>query len=422
MDFGRPELVLNLAVALLVGALIGIEREKRKARDAGVGIAGLRTFIMFALSGAVSAWLSQTFASPWPLAAGIVAAAALVVAAYVAETSHGAGHESLGLTTEIAALATFLLGAMAIVAPPVLTVALGVVVAGTLALKEPLHSWVDRLGVEDVHAGLKLLAATFIVLPLLPNREMGPYQAFNPFELWALVILISALSLVGYVAVRILGTERGTLLTGLFGGLASSTAVTLTFAKDSREQAQRPVDAFAAGILVAWVVMFARVVVEVGVVYPPLLLPLAWPLGIMGAVTVLLAAWYVFRRPEPAQPSDLHLRTPFSLTSAIKFAALFGLVLFAVAFVRQAFPGRGELVVAALAGLTDVDAITLSMATRARDGADAGVAAAAIVVAAVTNTLVKGGLVASLGAAALRWRIVAATVSIAAAGLLTLAL
>lgn len=422
MDFGRPEIVLHMAVALLVGALIGIEREKRKLREGGPGIAGLRTFMMFAMSGAVAAWLSQTFDSPWPLAAGIVAAAALVIAAYLVATRRNVEGGSIGLTTEVAALATFLLGAMAIVAPPVVTVALGVVVAGTLALKEPLHGWVDRLGVDDIYAGLKLLAATFIVLPLLPNREMGPYAAFNPFELWALVILISALSLVGYVAVRLLGTERGTALTGLFGGLASSTAVTLTFAKDSREHADRPVQAFAAGILVAWVVMFVRVAVEVGVVYAPLLPRLAWPLAAMGAVAVASAAWYFFGRSEPAESSDLQLQTPFSLTSAIKFAALFALVLLAVAFVRQTFPGRGELVVAALAGLTDVDAITLSMATQARDGGDAGTAVASIVVAILTNTLVKGGLVVSLGAPALRWRIAAATVAIVAVGVAMVAL
>src|SRR5262245_54292699 len=255
----------NFAVALLIGALVGIEREKRKAEEGDLGTGGLRTFILLALVGAIAGWLSSTLATPWIVASGLLVVAAAVIAGYAVEASMRPG--SLGLTTEIAAVAVYLLGAMATLGYRELAVGLAIVTAAVLAYKQPLHGLVGRIGWTDLFAGLRLMIATFIVLPLLPDRAVDPWEALNPYTLWLLVLLIAGLSMVGYIATRLLGTHRGTAVTGLTGGLVSSTAVTLSFARQSRDQTGTAAAvALAGGILLAWCVMFGRVVIEVLVV------------------------------------------------------------------------------------------------------------------------------------------------------------
>jgi uncharacterized membrane protein (DUF4010 family) len=413
-----PGLVWNLFAALIVGALVGVEREKSKALAGNVGIGGVRTFILFALSGAVGGWLSTALQSAWVLVVTVLAVGALAVAGYLMQAH--TKPEALGLTTETAAVAVCLLGAACTAGHAPVALALGIAVSAVLAYKEPMHGMVAKLGADDIAAGVKLLAATFIVLPLLPKDAIDPWGAIRPQALWTLVVLIAALSLVGYVATRMLGPSRGTAVTGLTGGLVSSTAVTLAFAKRSREEGGGSVDALAAGLLLAWTVMSVRVVVLAGVVHAPLVRTLVWPFAAMAAATLVPVALMLRRNGEPVAPGARHveLRNPFSLTSAAKFGLLFAAVLLVVEGMRRYFPGQGFYVVAALAGLTDVDAITLSMAGLVRDGGtDAATASAAIVVAALSNTLVKCGIIVATAAAALRARVVAVTLLVFAAGL-----
>jgi uncharacterized membrane protein (DUF4010 family) len=384
---------LDFATAILLGALVGIEREKRKAEEEKPGhIAGLRTFILLALLGAAAGWLSRTLSTPWILAAALLIVGAFVVAGYfVTARPTQAGK---GLTTEVAAIIVFLLAAMVMLGYGALAIGLGVVTAAVLAYKQPLHGFVEKLGWDDVYAGVRLLIATFIALPLLPNEPIDPWGALNPYKLWLLVILISSLSLVGYVLTRLLGPARGTALTGLAGGLASSTAVTLSFAKEGRDKPQIA-NALACGILLAWAVMFVRMLVLVAVVNHPLLAQLLVPLGVMAVVAAGFAAMLYVRDGSadkgPSAKGEVAVKNPFSLTAAAKFAALFAVVLLAVKIVQQTMPPSGLYAVAALAGLTDVDAITLSMAEFAKSG-DARIAEIAIVVAALSNTFVKCGM------------------------------
>ena len=291
------------------------------------------------------------------------------------------------------------------------------VTAAVLAYKQSLHGLVERLGWDDVYAGLRLLIAAFVVLPLLPDRPIDPWGALNPASLWRLVLLISGLSLVGYVATRWLGEQRGAALTGVTGGLVSSTAVTLSFARESRAGG-RAATALAGGILLAWAVMFGRVVVEVFVVNPAILGRVLPPFLAMGAAASVVAAWLIRRSAHElpdAGRKDVPLQNPFSLTAAAKFAAFFAAVLVVVKLAQQNFPGTGLYVVAALAGLSDVDAITLSMAQQAKTG-DAGTAIAAIVVAVLSNTLVKAGMVLVLGSPSLKRPVLLATVAIVVSG------
>jgi uncharacterized membrane protein (DUF4010 family) len=247
-------------------------------------------------------------------------------------------------------------------------------------------------------------------------------QALNPYKLWLLVILISGLSLVGYVAVRWLGAARGTAVTGLSGGLVSSTATSLSFARQSRTDTDPLAgDTLAAGILIAWAVMFVRVVVTVAIVYPPLVARLLIPFTAMAVATAGLASvfyWLGTRRPRPIEASsEVLVKNPFSLAAATRFGLVFALVLLVVKLTERYAPVEGMYVVAAVAGLTDVDAITLSMAEFARQSADLITAAAAIAIAALSNTLVKCGMVVVLGSRPLRQRLTLATAAILAVGL-----
>jgi uncharacterized membrane protein (DUF4010 family) len=293
-------------------------------------------------------------------------------------------------------------------------------VAAVLAYKQPLHGLVQRLDREDVYAGLRLLIATFIVLPLLSDDPVDPWGALRPRSLWMLVLLISALSLVGYVATRLLGARRGIPLTGITGGLVSSTAVTLAFARQSREPAYADAaPALASGILFAWAVMFVRVVVEVLVVNRSLLAAVLVPFATM-ALTAAAAALYLRSRARADNPAaGVPLKNPFSLRAAAKFAAFFALVLLVVKLMQTYAPGHGVYFVAALAGTTDVDAITLSMAQYARTGSSE-VAVQAITVAALTNTVVKTAMVSVLADARLRRPILVAAALVLGAGALAL--
>jgi uncharacterized membrane protein (DUF4010 family) len=417
-----PRLVWGLASALIIGALVGIERERSKALSGNVGIGGVRTFILFALTGAVAAWLSQELGSPWIFVAALGAVGSLAVAGYVVQAR--IKPNAVGLTTETAAIGVCLLGGACTAGYNEMALAVGIAVSAVLAYKEPMHGLVGKLGPDDISAGVKLLAATFIVLPLLPTTAVDPWGAVKPRSLWTLVILIAALSLVGYVATRALGPRRGTALTGLSGGLVSSTAVTLAFARQSRDEGGRTDDSLAGGLLLAWAVMGVRIVVLAAILHAPLVRPLLLPFGAMTALTLAAAAFRLRRgRGEEPAAGEVALKNPFSLTSAAKFGLLFAAVLLVVAAVQRYLPGQGYYLVAALAGLTDVDAITLSMAGLARSGgADLATVVGALVVAALANTLVKCGMVVATASAGLRRAIVTVTVSLVVVGVATLLL
>jgi uncharacterized membrane protein (DUF4010 family) len=413
-----PDLDLTLAwnftTALLIGALLGIERERHNQESADPTSAGLRTFMLFALNGALAGWLAQRLDSPWIVAAGLLAVVSAVLAGYI--LSVRIRPDMLGLTTELAAIATFLLGAVAMLGERELAVGIGVAVAAVLAYKQPLHGFVQKLGPDDVYAGMRLLVATFIILPLLPDEPMDPWEALNPQTLWLLVLLISGLSLVGYVLTRMLGARKGIPITGLTGGLVSSTAVTLAFARQSKgeEYAHVPA-ALASGILLAWTVSFVRVMVEVLVVNRALL-PQVLPAFVAMTLVSGGFAWFLLRRTDAAtEAGEVQLRNPFSLTSAIKFAALFAAVLLIVKIVQLQAPPSGMYLVAGLAGMTDVDAITLSMAQYAHNNSPQ-IAAHAITIAALSNTVVKAGMVVVLGGARLRKPILVATAAIVGTG------
>jgi len=420
------ELFLVLLAAGAAGLVIGLEREQAAARAAsGSFLGGARTFPLVGLLGA----LSLLLAGPLGVAAWLVPLVAVVtflVIAYVADVRAG---NDRGITTEVAFLLTFVLGSLMasadVVASPteraMLVLGLAVVVTVLLSIKPSLHSLARRASPEDVIATLKFLVVAVVVLPLLPDAVMGPLAVLNPRKLGYLVMLITGLSFAGYVAIRALGARRGLAVTGVVGGLVSSTAVTLTFAGRAREQPSLRASC-ALAVCLASSIMFGRVLVMVAIVNHELVPALALPLGAMLAVG-LLASWIFYRRSArgPEADSDLELSNPVELSSAVKFGVFFAVVLVASKAATTWFGTGAIYLTGVLAGSTDVDAITLSMANLASTGTiGAQVAVTTILLGVASNTVVKAGMALVLGGAAFGGRIALAFGAALVAGALGL--
>ncbi len=382
---------------------MGIDRERKQIREGVKEIAGIRTFMLFSLAGGLFAFLAQLLAFPFLFLTGLLAATALILGGYLVHVRQAEG--SVGLTTEIAALIAFLLGGIALYGAREIAVSMAIITSVILTYREPIHLLVGRIAEDDIYAALKLLIATFIILPVLPDKPIDPWGALNLYQIWLLVILISGLSFAGYVCARWRGPGQGILVTGIFGGMVSSTAVALNLAKRSSEaKPLSKVELLTCGILLSWIIMFIRVGIEVAVVYP-ILLRQVGPVFLLLLATSAAMAWGLFKKGAgaivPASKSELTLSNPFSLLAASKFAIFFALVLFLVKFIQMGIAQNGVYLLAALAGATDVDAITLSMAEYARSGGDARVAARSIGIAVLSNTAVKFAIVSWLGSAKL---------------------
>ena len=398
--------------ALGLGVLIGLERQ-RTGGDSAV-FAGVRTFALVALFGSVSVFASEQSGLPWLVGLTFLSVLAVVITAYQATSRSGA----IGATTEISVLITFFVGCICAWGQVGIAGAVAVVAMLLLSLKGWLHNLASRIEPSDVDATLKFAIITLIVLPLVPNTNFGPegLEVINPYKTWLMVVLIAGLNFVGYILVKVLGREHGFGLTGLLGGLVSSTAVTLGFSQRSRvEPNLTPV--LALSILLAWTVMYFRVVVEVGVVNFALAKNLALGMLFMGVVSlaICLLLWRKGRSKETAEVESGN--NPFELGDAIKFGGLFAVVIFVASAAQVYFGDTGLYVAGALAGLTDVDAIALSMANLAQQDPTNSVAAArTIVIAVISNTMVKCGMAIWLGAPSMRRTMIPITAVLALSG------
>ncbi len=386
----------RLAVALLVGVLIGLDRERAEVRKARQIFAGVRTFPLLALCGAVPTLLVEEM-GPLLAAVSLLAVAAIAVVSYVRSSANG----DMGATTEVAAVATFLLGALAGAGQLVVAGASGVAVAVLLVAKPKLEAFSRALSPEELTAALELAVITVIVLPLLPSRGLGPWQVWNPREIWMVVVLVTALSFVGFVAMRLLGERRGMAVTGAVGGLVSSTAVTMAMAERSRS-AEPLARAAAAAAVVASSIMPLRVAVLAGAVNAgilPRLLPVVFVMALAG----LTAAWILSRRrPDERNESASQIKNPFSLTAALSFAAIYAIVLVVVRGAGVYFGAGGTYAAAGLSAVADVDAVTIAFSRLGPGDTAWQMPAAAVTVAAVVNTLVKLGIAAGMGAGRFR--------------------
>jgi uncharacterized membrane protein (DUF4010 family) len=399
------QLAIRLGAALGLGLLLGLERERK--RDAEMLFGGVRTFALIALLGALGAYMDRELDQRWLVVAAFIAVSALVLMSYATTASRG----ELGITTEISALLAFVAGALCGWDNVAVASVATVVSLLLLTLKDFLHGLARRVELTDVEATLQFAVISVIILPLLPNETFGPppIDVINPYKIWLMVVLIAGLNFLGYVLVKVLGGEHGFIVTGMLGGLVSSTAVTLSFSQRSRREPAMS-NAFVLAIVVAWTIMFIRVIVMVALVNWEMARGLALVLGWVAA-TGLVVSLLLWRRSRSHETGVVTAgANPFELREAIKFGLLFGVVTVAAKAAEAYLGAAGLYLAGAVAGLTDVDAISLSMANLARTSPQIlTIAQRAIVIAVISNTLVKCAMAAFMGAPALRRTMIGVT-------------
>lgn len=386
----------HLALALAIGLLVGVERGWRD-RDMPEGgrAAGIRTYALTGLLGGVAGLLSQGLGG-WAFAAiGLPFAAAFILF----KQREQAQENDYSVTAVVAALLVFALGAYATVGDGQIAAAVAVVAVALLALKEGIHTWLRRLTWPELRSALILLAMTFVALPLLPNRGFGPYGAVNPYELWLLTIAMAGISFLAYAAIRMFGPSRGTLLASAAGALVSSTAVTLYLARLHRAAPNTRVQ--AGGALVAGAVMAARLCAIALALSPLLFQRLILPLGLFGVVSGALGLAAALRaREQDTDGRSSQMKSPFELDLVFKFALVLGVVMAAARILTALYGAQALLPVAAVAGLADADAVTLTAARMSTQGLDLQLAAYAVLLAAGVDCLSKTGIALVVGG---RW-------------------
>lgn len=398
-------LFYRFAVALGIGMIIGFEREQRRGKGVKL-FAGVRTFAIIALLGCAAALISNHTASPLPLIAAFGAVAVMLTVAYYQQVERQQG---IGLTTEITALLTVLIGALCYYQYITLAAALGIAIVGLLSLKEQLHGFAARITYDELYAALKFAVVSLIILPILPDTPLGPppFDVLNPRDVWWMVVLISGISFIGYILMKVVDVGRGIGLSGALGGLVSSTAVTLSFSGRSKETPQLAGD-FALAILAAWTILFARILMQVWPVNRELIDTL-WPPTLLALGAGFLYGAIMHWRQQGGELQNVEVSNPFTLSTAFKFGALYAVILVVARAAEMYFGNTGIYVSALISGTVDLSAITATMANLNRSGnLDAQTATNAIMLAAAVNTVVKAGIVIMTGTRGLKWRLLPA--------------
>jgi uncharacterized membrane protein (DUF4010 family) len=389
--------LLPLLVALALGMLIGLQRGwHQRDTPAGGRIAGIRTFGLLALSGALAGVLTT------PLGPGIAIAMGLAVTLLLglAHWLDSNNDHDYGITTVVAGVVTYLTGLLTMLGDLSLAVAVAVITTIVLHFKQTLHQAMGHLSDSEMRGILQLSLISAVLLPVLPNQSYGPWGALNPYEIWLMVVLVAGISLAAYFAMRLTGPKKGVLITSVLGGLASSTALTLSLA---RMNARVPMPRLlSCGILLASAIMYPRILLEVAVINPELLPTLLPPMLAMTLGCVLGACLLWRKRESSTAINTEKLATqPFQIIPALKFGILLAGILLIAHGIEGHMGEQGLWLVSIVAGLTDVDAITLTLARMAQDSIGTDTAVTGITLAAITNTLIKGGLALFAGHASL---------------------
>jgi uncharacterized membrane protein (DUF4010 family) len=416
MEF--QDLISRFAVALGVGLLIGLERGWRSRDEAaGSRTAGIRTFSITGILGGIAGALSLALGggAGGGLFLGLAFAAyAATIATFCRDENRADG--TFSATTAVAAIVTFALGAYALIGDIRACAAIAVAVTAILALRERIHGFIAHLTWPELRSGLVLLAMTFVALPLLPNEPLGPFGGINLREVWIVAIVLAGVSFLGYAAVRYFGTSHGTLIAGLAGGLASSTAVTVTNARRAAIGEGVP-RLLAAGVALASAVMCARVIAIVWALNAALLRWVAPALLAAAAVAVGFALVAAYWRGEKADaPPETKLSNPFQFWSVVGFAVFLSAVILAGQTLGETVGATGTLLGAAVVGIADVDAITVAVARLAPRTLPEHSAALAILVAVATNTMGKIAIGSAVGRGAFAVEIAGMALACFAAG------
>lgn len=388
MDF--LDLALRHGTSLAIGLLVGLERERHPGTRAGV-----RTFALIALAGSLAAMGSDE--AGWLVVAGLLVIATAVIGAYLSDPESIA--TDFGTTTSITALVTYLLGVAVWHGYAEIAGATAIVVTALLHYKPELEGFSRRLTPQDVRGTLQFAVLSFVILPLVPDRGFGPFGALNPYNIWLMVVLVSGVSLAGYVAWRLLADGQRVTVAGLVGGLVSTTATTLVYSRAARREPAMAAVA-ATIVMLASLVVYARIAVIAFAAAPEVAPALGWVLG-AGLVASLPATFFMWLRARGASPgAGPEFANPTNLMTALGFGLVYGAVLLASAWLSDIAGHGGLLLVAAISGLTDVDAITLSSMRLATTGSIApNEAARAVALAIVSNLAFKAGIAFVIGGA-----------------------
>jgi uncharacterized membrane protein (DUF4010 family) len=411
----EQQILYQLGVALAIGLLVGVERGwKERKTEEGHRIAGVRTYGLIGLLGGGTAVLAQHL-GVLVLGLAFLGLVGALTTVYVVNLEHD--EEDLGITSLIAGLLTFVFGALAGMGQVIVAAASAVVTTLLLSYKPLLHHWVRALEADELRAAIKLLLISVVLLPVLPDQGYGPWQALNPYEIWWMVVLIALISFVGYFAIKIGGARRGVAFTGLFGGLAASTAVTLHFSRLSRREKAMPLT-LSVGILLACGTMLPRMVLVASIVNRDLLAMLLVPAVVMALLVYMPAVFYWRAQSHTESKAVSPLNNPLELKTALGFGLLLALVMLLGKGLQNTFGEAGVLALAAASGVADVDAITLSLARMSLDDLLARIAVSGVVVAAGVNNLVKAGMATVIGGRRLGLRVGSPLVASTLGGLL----
>jgi uncharacterized membrane protein (DUF4010 family) len=393
------EHLTGLLISIGIGFLIGVERQfSKEAREHEEQFAGIRTFTLVSMFGFISGILSSLIGA-WIFGATLVCVFAFIIISYLQLSKLPSNK---GATSEFALLITFMLGGLVFLKMVLFALIVMVIMLLLLTFRPGLHLFVEKLERKEILAIILFVVMSALVIPFLPDDNFGPYDLWNLKEIWQMVVLVSGTSLVGYMIAKFMG-ERGTMLAGLVGGLVSSTSVALTFSRKSKEASSQSTSFYyAMGIISACTMMFPRVLFEVYIINWNLFLELWIPImiiSIAGFGSAFLI--YSLKKGESAGEGII-LKNPLDLATAIKFAILYAAVQWLVKYAGYNFGDSGTYIAGAISGITDVDAITLSMAKMAKSGGDSAIAINTILIAALSNTLVKFIIVLSIGSVELR--------------------
>ncbi len=408
----------NLGIALLLGLIIGLEREFQHQQQRVKDFAGIRTFTLIALFGWITGFFAQQIGEFLFVLVALGGIILFLIAAYLAVVWKGKG---ISATSEVSALIVFLTGIMVSYNYILIAVISAILMATILSYKYTLHRFAKKLAIEELHAGLKLGIISAVVLPLLPNKVYSPLdipllndivslfpsvqtilagtQVFNPFKIWLIVVFICALSTIGYILIKIIGARKGIGLTGAIGGLVSSTAVTSALSESSKKSKWHYT--FAFGVIIAWTIMFSRVIFVTMVLNKEVFFSTFLTLGLMALASAICTIYLYYQRTPSGKKTEttVAFKSPFAFFPALKVGGFFVLVLFISKLLQALLGSSGLYFASVLAGLADVDAITISMVTLASTGeVTTSVAVTSITLAVASNTVVKAGIAYLFGA------------------------
>lgn len=391
------DFLIRMLVTAGIGFVLGLEREYSQYSEKGEIFAGLRTFTLVALLGFLTAYLGITF-TYWIFIAGFLGVVGIVAISYWVTSNKG----DIGSTTEFAIIFTFLLGGLVLVGSINLSLALTVITLVLLSLKITLRTMIGQLTQKEVYAFVRFVVMALLILPFLPNEYYGPFSLINPREVGWIIVLVSGIGFVGYILMKFLGTDRGILLTSILGGLVSSTLVTYTFSKKSKETPNLSQN-YAVGIFAAATVMVLRIFLLVYIFNKAMLIELALPLFII-LLTAFGVALFFYKRQygKPQLIDKIVLGDPLNIKNAVFFGAFYMGILLLVSYANQVYGAKGIYVSSAISALTDIDAIAISVSRLGGNTMNVLMAQNAILIATLSNTIVKIGIALFTGSSKLK--------------------